>query len=235
MRVSDQGTHESRASTAGYAEAAGQLVDQYESVAFADVHHDVLHLFPARAGTVLDIGAGSGRDAAALAAMGHRVVAVEPTAELRALGRAIHAGARVEWVDDALPDLPVLRGLGRGDGRGHPADNTSTDTGTGTGTGRRFDLILLTAVWMHLDVKERTAAMGTLAGLLADEGQIVLSLRHGPVPPGRRMFDVTADETVGLARAHGLHLVHRSERADPHGRPGVRWSNLGLRKEPAGV
>ncbi|WP_103889917.1 class I SAM-dependent methyltransferase [Actinacidiphila yanglinensis] len=241
--MSDQGTHETRASTAGYAEAAGQLVDQYESVAFADVHHDVLHLFPARAGTVLDIGAGSGRDAAALAALGHRVVAVEPTAELRARGRAIHAGAGVEWVDDALPDLPVLRGLGHGDGQGHRADDTDTGTGTGTvrrtdtdlSSYRRFDLILLTAVWMHLDAAERTAAMGALAGLLADEGRIVLSLRHGPVPPGRRMFDVTADETVRLARTHGLHPVHRSERADPHGRPGVRWSHLGLRGEPAGI
>jgi protein-L-isoaspartate O-methyltransferase len=32
---------------------------------------------------VLDIGSGTGRDAAGLAAMGHSVVAVEPTAELR--------------------------------------------------------------------------------------------------------------------------------------------------------
>lgn len=201
--------------TAGYAEAAETLAGQYESVSFADVHRDTLHLLPTRSATVLDVGAGSGRDAAALAALGHRVVAVEPTAELRALGRKIHADQDIEWVDDALPGLPVLRG--RGDG-----------------PERRFELILLTAVWMHLDAGQRTAAMGALADLLAAEGQVVLSLRHGPVPAGRRMFDVSADETVRLGRDHGLRRVHRSERPDPHGRPGVSWSHLVLRRGAAG-
>ena len=42
-------------------------VNQYEGLAFADVHRDVLHLFPATPSRVLDIGAGTGRDAAAFA------------------------------------------------------------------------------------------------------------------------------------------------------------------------
>ncbi|MBM0229854.1 MULTISPECIES: hypothetical protein [Micromonospora] len=36
------------ASTAGYAEAADALVEQYESVSFAEVHRDVLHPFSSR-------------------------------------------------------------------------------------------------------------------------------------------------------------------------------------------
>ncbi|MEV4395316.1 hypothetical protein [Nonomuraea sp. NPDC049607] len=95
-------------STSGYAEAAERLAEQYESVTFAEVHREMLHLFPARPSSVLDIGAGSGRDAAALAALGHQVVAAEPTAELRARGKALHAGQDLEWVDDALPDLAGL-------------------------------------------------------------------------------------------------------------------------------
>ncbi|MGE7389557.1 class I SAM-dependent methyltransferase [Streptomyces sp. NPDC004126] len=192
------------ASAAGYGEAAEALVEQYESVTFEEVHREVLHLFPSRPGSVLDVGAGSGRDAAALAGRGHRVVAVEPTAELRALGMGIHAATEIEWVDDALPDLPGLEG-------------------------RRFDLILLTAVWMHLDEGERAAAMARLAGLLEGGGRVVLSLRHGPVPAGRRMFAVTARETVDLARECGLDLLHLAEREDPHGRPGVSWTYLGFR------
>ncbi|WP_331768266.1 class I SAM-dependent methyltransferase [Embleya sp. NBC_00896] len=198
------------ASTAGYGEAAADLVEQYESVSFADVHRDVLHLFPTHPSAILDIGAGSGRDAAALVALGHRVVAAEPTAELRSLGRWTHAGTDIEWVDDALPELAVLRDHG-----GH------------------FDLILLTAVWMHLDERQRARSMGTVAGLLAPEGCVVLSLRHGPVPAGRRMFDVTAHETVELAREHGLTATHLSARQDPHGRQGVSWSYVGLRREPS--
>ncbi|SEL50237.1 Methyltransferase domain-containing protein [Streptacidiphilus jiangxiensis] len=195
-------------STAGYGEAAEALADQYESVTFTEVHREVLHLFPAEPGSVLDVGAGSGRDAAALAAQGHRVVAAEPTTELRELGQAVHAGQSIEWLSDALPDLPSL-----------------------TAEQRRFDLILLTAVWMHLDEQQRADAMTTLAGLLAERGRVILSLRHGPVPAGRRMFAVTAQETIELARKHGLEVLHLAQREDPHARPGVTWTYLGLQQE----
>ncbi|MEU9096842.1 class I SAM-dependent methyltransferase [Streptomyces sp. NPDC048361] len=194
--------------TAGYGEAAEALAALYESVTFEEVHREVLQLFPTTPTSVLDIGAGSGRDAAALAALGHEVVAAEPTAELRALGRTLHADRQIEWVDDALPDLPAL-----------------------TARGRRFGLILLTAVWMHLDARQRASAMSRLAGLLGHDGRVILSLRHGPVPAGRRMFPVSALETVELARSHGLDLVHRAEREDPHGRQGVTWSYLCLRPD----
>ncbi|MFI0968235.1 class I SAM-dependent methyltransferase [Streptomyces sp. NPDC021080] len=195
----------SMVSTAGYGEAAEALAEQYESVTFNEVHREVLHLFPSRPSSVLDVGAGSGRDAAALASRGHWVVAAEPTAELRALGRRIHADQEIEWVDDALPELPGL-----------------------TAQERRFDLILLTAVWMHLDERQRTSAMARLVSLLESEGRVVLSLRHGPAPAGRRMFPVSAEETISLAQSHGLDVVHQAQREDPHGRPGVAWTYLGL-------
>ncbi|MEJ8849437.1 class I SAM-dependent methyltransferase [Variovorax rhizosphaerae] len=197
------------ASNAGYGAEAATLAVRYESIAFEDVHRDVLHLFPARAADVLDVGAGTGRDAAALARRGHRVVAIEPTAELRAEGLRLHGAWPIEWVDDALPSLARLR----------QAD-------------RRFALILVTAVWMHLDEPERRAGMAALSGLLADGGQLVMSLRHGPVPQGRRMFDVSAAETVGLAGQLGLQCNHRGERTDTQGRPDVRWSVVGFIRPP---
>lgn len=75
--------------------------------------------------------------------------------------------------------------------------------------------------------------MKSIAAMLAPEGCVVLSLRHRPVPAGRRMFDVSAHETIQLARAHGLTVVHHGEREDPHARRGVRWSNLGWQQETA--
>ncbi|MFE2409972.1 SAM-dependent methyltransferase, partial [Kitasatospora sp. NPDC059408] len=57
--------------TAGYGAEAQALALQYESVTFAEVHREMLHLFPAPPAAVLDVGAGTGRDAAALAALGH--------------------------------------------------------------------------------------------------------------------------------------------------------------------
>ncbi|MGW2255910.1 class I SAM-dependent methyltransferase [Kitasatospora sp. NPDC001660] len=189
------------AGTAGYGAEAQALAVQYESVTFAEVHREMLHLFPAPPAAVLDIGAGTGRDAAALAALGHSVVAAEPTPELRRIGEELHRDSGVAWVSDALPELPSL------------------DAG-------RFDLVLLTAVWMHLAPAERPPAMASLARLLAPGGRVILSLRHGPVPPGRRMFDVPPEETVTQAAAHGLHPLHRTTRPDLHARPGVHWTVL---------
>lgn len=193
--------------TQGYGENAQALADQYESITFADVHRDVLHLFPQPPARVLDVGAGSGRDAAALASRGYRVVAAEPTDTLRAEGMRRHEGKAVEWIDDQLPALPEL-----------------------CSREGRFDLILLTAVWMHLDEAERQSGMAALEGLLAAGGRLSLSLRHGPVPPDRRMFDVPAEETIALASSFGLRLVHSVEREDMLGRADVRWSFVVVEK-----
>src|SRR5258708_28087585 len=91
--------------TEGYADEAAALIVHYESIAFADVHRNVMHLIPATASDVLDIGSGTGRDAAGFAAMGHRVVAVEPTAALRSRAATLHTASHITWLDDSLPDL----------------------------------------------------------------------------------------------------------------------------------
>jgi SAM-dependent methyltransferase len=187
--------------TEGYGETAAKLVGHYETVRFEDVHEDVLHLFPAVPCRVIDIGAGAGRDAAALAALGHAVTAVEPTPELRDHGRSLHAASPVTWIDDALPDLEVVRGLGA-----------------------TFDLVLLTGVWMHLDLPQRQRAMPHVASLLAPGGVMAMRLRHGPVPAGRRMFDVSIEETAALAEACGLRTIYRGQRPGLFGVADVHWS-----------
>ncbi|ABF08659.1 class I SAM-dependent methyltransferase [Cupriavidus metallidurans] len=196
-----------KTSTAGYGEQASTLVVQYESITFEDVHRDVLHLLPAPPARIVDVGAGTGRDAAALARRGHQVVAVEPTAELREAGRKLHADVDIDWLDDTLPALARLRE--------RPT---------------RFDVIMLTAVWMHLDADERAQAIGAVDALLADHGLVFLSLRHGPVPAGRRMFDVSAAETIALAEPYGLRSAHCSQRSGLMDRTDVHWTNLVLQR-----
>jgi protein-L-isoaspartate O-methyltransferase len=131
--------------TEGYAEAAPML--RRRSLSFADVHRPVLHLLPTAPCRVLDIGSGPGRDAAALAAMGHEVVAVEPVDELRMAAMAMYPSPSIEWIDDALPDLTS------------PAQSPA------------FDLVMATAVWMHLDLAERRRAMPRLAASAKRGGQ----------------------------------------------------------------
>ena len=78
------------------------LAERYESISFAEVHAEVAHLIPPAPARIADIGAGS-PDAAALARMGHQVIAVEPTAELRAEGQRRHDVPGLAWSDDACP------------------------------------------------------------------------------------------------------------------------------------
>lgn len=194
-------------STDGYAEEAEILAVRYESIRFEDVHGDILPLIPPAPKRVIDIGAGTGRDAAALAARGHHVLAVEPTAALRAAGERLHPGLGITWCDDGLPDLATVRAA--------PG---------------RFDLAFLTAVWMHLDAGERQAAMRALGDLVVPGGRVFMTLRHGPVPPGRRMFDVSAKETITLGAASGFTPIHEGHRGDMLDRGAVSWTMLVLEK-----
>ena len=196
--------------TEGYAEVASFLFDGEASIPFVADHESVLHLIPTTPCTVVDIGAGTGRAAAWFAAAGHRVVAVEPVDELRIPAMTLHPSPGIEWVDDALPDLRVL--AARGDA---------------------FDVVLLTAVWMHLDPVQRRDAMPTVAALVKSGGVMIMSLRHGPTPPLRRMYDVTAGETIALAQARGLQpvLELRAPSVQQVNRDaGVTWTRLAFRK-----
>ena len=194
------------AGTEGYAEQARSLFLRDETLPFAAKHHAVFHLLPAEPSAVIDIGAGTGADAAWLASRGHEVVAVEPTDELRLPGMALHSSRAIEWVNDSLPDLAIARCRRQ-----------------------RFRLVMMTAVWMHLDHEQRQTAMPNVASLIAPDGALLMSLRHGPVPEGRRMFEVSAQETILLARSCGLQpmLNVRAQSVQPANRhAGVTWTHL---------
>lgn len=95
-----------------------------------------------------------------------------------------------------------------------------------------FDTIMLSAAWMHFDESERHAGVTRLASLLSPGGVMVLSLRHGPVPVGRRMFQVSGEETIELAGQHGLRPVLnvRTESIQALNRAdGVTWTRLAFR------
>jgi SAM-dependent methyltransferase len=184
----------------GYSAEAPELLKQYEMRRFEDSHGDILDLIAPAPLKVLDIGAGTGRDAAWFAGRGDDVAAIEPTTELRQGAMALHPSPRIDWIDDFLPELASVRG-------------------------RKFDLVWLSAVWMHFDAAERAATFPKLGALVGKGGALMLLLRHGPVPAGRRMFEVSAEETVALARQNGLFCV-RVIAGKPEQRPGVSWTRL---------
>ncbi|MFD5633666.1 class I SAM-dependent methyltransferase [Streptomyces sp. NPDC127077] len=191
-----------------YALNAEDLGQRYESVSFKDVHKAVLDLLPPIPAKALDVGAGTGRDAAALAERGYEVVAVEPVNELRQVAQHLHPGEGIRWATDALPALSRLEGT--------------------------FDLVLLSAVWMHLPPSQREQAMERLTVLLAPSGLLVVSLRRGDPPTDRMMFDVPAQEVVRAGEQTGLQTVRVVEEGtDQLGRATVWWQTVALRKEGA--
>lgn len=194
--------------TEGYGETAAERMKQYESLAFADVHRSILHLIPTTPSRVIDIGAGTGRDAAGFAELGHTVTAVEPTPELRTKAQQLHPHPAITWIEDSLPELDRVHALGE-----------------------RYDVVMLTAVWMHLDLAQRERAMARVAPLVRPGGMMGLSLRHGPIPTGRRMFDVSAEETRMLAARHGLAVIHASTGPSQLGGPDVWWDRLAFRRQ----
>ena len=193
--------------TEGYKEEAEDLLVRYERRAFADLHKSIMHLVPKEPCHVLDIGAGTGRDAAGFAALGHRVLAVEPTEPLRNGGMALHPSPLIEWVDDSLPKLALI--MARQE---------------------RFEVVMMTAVWMHLDERQRRQAMPRVASLVSERGVLIMSLRHGPVPEGRRMFAVSSEETVQLAGKQNLRsIINLGGMPDHSGRVDVSWTRLAFR------
>ncbi len=186
---------------------ARALCDLYASTTFESVHRSWLSHLPKKPGVMLDVGTGSGRDAAALQLRDWRIVAVDPSLDMLHEAKRRHPDTRIRWLHDSLPHLTALKG-------------------------ERFDLILCSAVWMHLDPAERVVGMRRIRELLADEGICVITLRHPP-DLSRGMYDVTASETTDLAQRQSLVVLQATQSRDPipewH-RPDLSWSTIVVRR-----
>ena len=119
-------------SFAEYDRRAAELASRYETLDFEAVHESILDRLPPDGSRILDVGAGSGRDAAWLARHGYEVTAVEPSAGMRKEASALGRDGSIRWIDDVLPALSVTHR-----------------------TGLSFDFILLSGVWMHIRPDER--------------------------------------------------------------------------------
>jgi 2-polyprenyl-3-methyl-5-hydroxy-6-metoxy-1,4-benzoquinol methylase len=190
-----------------YSQNAALLAVQYERLDPERLHRGWLEFLPASGAAVLDVGAGSGRDAAWLAGLGHRVVAVEPCSALRQAAGRRHPRPNIRWVDDRLPELRTV-----------------------CASGQKFDLILVNAVWMHVAPDDRETALETLKNLLAPAAPLVVSLRNGPVEADRPMHPCPAEAFLGLARRHGLTLCKRLATPDRLGRREISWQLTVLRR-----
>ncbi|RJG46198.1 class I SAM-dependent methyltransferase [Mesorhizobium sp. DCY119] len=185
-----------------YDRHAEELADSYEGISFENTHPALASMLAGKPPMrILDVGAGTGRDAAALAQLGHHVVAVDPSANMLKLAQTLHRDTRIEWLSDALPGLNKVRG-------------------------EPFDIVLLSAVWMHIPPSERAQALRRISALITPSGKIYISLRMGPGDPARGIWPVSSDEVDRLAATQGLTMTNLGAQPDLLGRAEVYWETL---------
>jgi len=171
---------------------------------------------------ILDLGAGAGRDAKYFAQLAQQtdknvqIIAVEPSAKLLDIGRQTTRGLNVQWLDDSLPALNKVCKL-----------EVS------------FDLILISAVWMHIAVSDRARSIRKLANLLKPGAKLVITLRHtqdSEELEQRKMHKVCADELKQLATDVGLSvLLSTDKEQDQLGRAEVSWQTVVLQMPDDGT
>lgn len=194
-----------------YDAKAADLATRYESWPAEEVHSGFVKVLADGNGRMaLDVGAGSGRDAAWLASKGFGVVAVEPSASMRREAQARHPEANIRWIDDRLPELARVLELAIA-----------------------FDRILLSAVWMHVPPDLRARAFERLVALLKPGGILLMTLRNGPDDQGRIMWSTSVEEIAQLAIRHGIDRFESRPSDDRFSRPGVSWTNVCLRRPDA--
>lgn len=165
----------------GYARAFARLVDAGEDVEGEARLADAL--LP-RGGRVLDAGSGMGRIAAALAARGHEVVAVEPDRSLVAQSRRTYPDLDVIEADilEVTPELLA--------GRGVPSE---------------FDLVVMVGNVMVFVAEETERQVLTrVAALLAPGGRVLVGFHLTGGPATAREYD--PEEFVADVAATGLRV-----------------------------
>ncbi len=195
----------------GYEDASSDLIDKFEAISSAELFAPVRHIFPQRPSRVLDIGAGTGRDAAWFASLNHTVVAVEPVAAFREAGIAWHKAPNIKWISDTLPYLSKM-----------------------VSRGEKFDCIIMSAVWQHLEDTERQKAFSALRKLSSEGGKIVMSIRHGAGAPARQVFPACVSDMQLWAEQNGFVMVFKAssqsaQRENRHA--GVTWTWLVLQAQ----
>ncbi|QYJ99770.1 class I SAM-dependent methyltransferase [Shewanella psychrotolerans] len=207
-----------------YNDNANMLARRYLLTSFEEVHVSWLHhlndLINQQESIfrVLDVGAGNGRDAKYLAEQSTNlqtveVVAVEPAYKLAEFGARYTSDLNVNWIDDHLPRLNRL-----------------------TVYRNSFNLILLSAVWMHIPPEERLTALQTLAKLMTPNGRLIISLRFGPNEDTRVLHPVSVEEIETLAKKAHLEVIECSDRdTDKLGRTQVFWQTLVLQRDSGNV
>ena len=168
----------------GYVEDSGFLIQSFEAISSSDLLSHVLNFIPSSNCRVIEIGAGTGRDAAWLALKGLNVSAVEPVSEFREAGKSLHPSPLIEWFNDSLPSLSQV-----------------------IQKNRTYQLALLISVWQHVPKGDKLASLTNLHSILDQNGKLIISIRNGSGSINRKCYPTSAKETISIAQQCGFKLI----------------------------
>ncbi|REC46421.1 class I SAM-dependent methyltransferase [Chryseobacterium pennipullorum] len=196
------------AGTTGYTEALNKFIEATLSIDFTLLHQDFISFIPKSPSRILDLGAGTGKDASALSAMSHSVTAIEPCEALLKAGKKLYSDRAIHWIQDSLPHLQYL----------DPE--------------LKFDFILASAVWHHLSPSEQHLALIKVSHFLEKNGIFALSLRNGPAGAGTCIFPTHTAKVVERAEQRGLKtlLILENQPSILPGKELITWSRLVFQK-----
>nr|WP_319392322.1 class I SAM-dependent methyltransferase [uncultured Desulfobacter sp.] len=190
-----------------YEQHALNLAQRYESADVTQLHDFLLSgLKPG--GRLLELGCGSGRDAAFMVSRGFRVLATDGSASMIEQAKRHHPELETHTARLKLPD-----GL-------------SNESGT-------YDGIYAVAVLMHLSTHELENTILKIHSLLAVKGRFIFSVpaRRDDVitnefdSKGRRFTALSSDKWTALCLKGNLRIVRSMMSEDGLGRKGIGWMN----------
>jgi len=209
MNFKTSNEKEMLAGTQGYKRFTDLFIESSQALNFHEACKDFLSFLPTSPANILDIGAGAGQNAAALAKLGHRVTAIEPMPEFLSSAQTTYKDLYVKWLNGALPELSCI-----------------------SPNGSEFDFVLINAVWHHLNNIERELAVTRLSTLMKPGGRCAISLRNGPAGMGTRVYPTDSHITIKQFKDMGFNcILHLQDQPSIYShKEDVNWSRIVLKK-----
>lgn len=190
-----------------YARNAGPVAARYESAA-SGLAASFSKAWEQRS-KLLDIGCGSGRDLAYLAALGHDCFGIDATLEFVDISQRLHPELRGRVIQASLPTTSIPFGGG-------------------------FDGVLCSAVLMHIPEKQLAYAALSIKQCLKESGRLLYSVptKRNDISVGDRDEFGRLFITVDVGRYQeifqeiGFRQISKWESADSLGRETVSWLSV---------
>lgn len=195
-----------------YEKQAEGYAAMYDGADMGMLHRLLVRYLPEK-GRVLEIGCGSGRDAAFLVGRGFDVTATDAAAAMLTVAARRHPelAGRLHQIAFPFPPNSIL-------------------------AARSFDAVIAIAAVMHMSDQDLFEGATQIRDLLADDGILVLSLAQGRAglsrdrdAKGRLFIERPPEELQLLFERLGFRLITRQQTSDALERS-LRWHTLVLQR-----